>query len=62
MQCKIWGRNFDLMLKEDLGRWLFEQHLQREFSVENLDFYTRCIAFRNASISELESEIKTIYK
>ena len=62
MQCKTWGRNFDLMLQDELGRWMFEKHLKKEFSVENLDFYCECIEFKNAPLSEMDEKIKFIYK
>lgn len=62
MQCKTWGLNFDAVLKEELGRWFFRQHLQREISEENLDFYCHCIDFKSGPQSEVEQQIKEIYK
>ena len=62
MQCKTWGRNFDLLLKDELGMWFFEKHLKKEFSLENLDFYKRCIEFKSAPLSQMEDQIKEIYR
>lgn len=60
-QAKSWGTSFALLMKDELGQELFEENLQKEFSVENLDFYRECVALRLCPKSEVEEKVKRIF-
>jgi len=61
-RCRRWELSFDLLLKDHRGRSMFEEHLNREFSIENFEFYSKCIEMKNAPVSQVEELAHEIFE
>ena len=61
-QVKRWAFGLKEMLSDLRGYQEFEVFLQKEFSSENLHFWTMCQTLKGLPLSQVESKVTEIYK
>ncbi len=61
-QVKRWAFGLKEMLSDLRGYQEFEVFLQKEFSSENLHFWTMCQTLKGLPLSQVESKVNEIYK
>lgn len=57
-----WGFSAQELIKDSLGRVIFDKFLETEFSSENIRFWLAIQELKKAPESEIEAQIEFIYK
>lgn len=62
MRIRLWGLSFRELLRDATGIREFEMFLKKEYSQENLRFWSVCEDLKFAPLSELNTRIEIIYR
>uniref|UniRef100_H2XWK9 RGS domain-containing protein n=1 Tax=Ciona intestinalis TaxID=7719 RepID=H2XWK9_CIOIN len=61
LEAKSWALSFEMLIQSDLGQQYFEEHLKKEFSDENLNFYCEVMYLKCSKEKEVDQLIKAIF-